>query len=482
MAEVCNLLILYVQEDVMSKQTLAAICIVMSMSTISILKADLDVFDICTAVEDQVEPDIDGNWIVWHDARNGPFDIYGYTLAEPNEIEVCTAGSDQRFVKVSGSIAVWQDERNGQRDIYAFNLLNRQPLDLPNIPRNDNVSQYYPDISGDTIVYRDRPDGTYNLFAYDIPSAASTQVSDASSTPTNYAIDGTLVVWMELVGSVQQVFYRDINTGDPAELVSESDYNQWYPAVSGNVIIWEEDRGTGTGKDLYGFDVSRPGDGDFPVCVIAGEQNRPDVSGNLVVWQDETKGVDDYDIWGMDLTTGGPFPIATDTQNDQNPTVSGRIVVWQRDNSDSDIVGAMIPSTTVLNVVLPEGGEEILAGTALTIDWQLVEGDEPAFVDLAFSPDNGANWETIDTDVPFDDIYVWYTEKDANSVTCRIRVSAAGDPSISAVSEAFTIFRCSADLTADVTGDCFVGIDDFAELAAQWLTCGHPYDENWCFN
>ena len=471
----------------MSKQTLAAICIVMIMSTTSILKADLDVFDICTAVGVQEEPDIDGNWIVWHDARNGAenLDIYGYTLAEPNEIAICTVlGSDQNFAKVSGTIAVWEDKRNNQRDIYAFDLLNRQPLDLPNMPRNDNIYQRYPEICGDMIIYQHKLGSYYTLFAYDIPGQTSVEVSPPTANQINHAVDGSIVVWMELVDSVQQVFYCDISSENPAEQVSESTYNQNYPAVSGSLIIWAENRGTGTGMDLYGFDVNNPGEGDFPVCVAAGEQNRPAISGNLVVWQDETKGVNDYDIWGMDLTSGGPFPIATDTQqNDLNPAISGHIVVWQRGNSeDSDIVGAMIPSaTTVLNVVLPEGGEEILAGTALTIDWELVEGDEPAFVDLKFSPDNGANWETIDTDVPFNDIYVWHTDEDTNSVTCRIRVSAAGDPSVSAVSEAFTIFQCSAALTADVTGDCFVGIDDFVELAAQWLTCGHPYDENWCF-
>jgi hypothetical protein len=31
--------------------------------------------------------------------------------------------------------------------------------------------------------------------------------------------------------------------------------------------------------------------------------------------------------------------------------------------------------------------------------------------------------------------------------------------------------------TSNLTGDCFVGLDDFA---AQWLFCGNPFDAEWC--
>lgn len=443
------------------------------------LKADLDVFDVCTAGGDQKEPDIDGDWVVWQDERNGASnrDIYGYTLAEPNEIEICTASSDQHYATVSGGTVVWQDERDGQRDIYAFDLLNRQPLDLPNMPRNDDVYQQYPDISGDTIVYRNRPGGTYNLFAYDIPVAASAQITTTSTIPSNHVVDGNIVAWME----GNRVYYQDISAA-AAERVNESAYGQWYPAVSGSLIVWAEDRGTGTGLDLYGFDANTPGDGDFPVFVEAGEQNRPAICGNIVVWQDRPDGRSDYDIRGLDLTGGSPFPIDTTIKNDQYPAICGRTVVWQRNNTDWDIVGSIIPSTTEIDVLSPDGDEQVLAGSAMTIAWQLTDGNPPALVDVEYSTNNGAGWVTIETDIPFGDTYAWQPVADVNSVACRIRVSAAGDPSVSDVSEPFTIFRCSADLTADVTGDCFVGLEDFAELTAQWLACGNPYDENWCFN
>ena len=81
------------------------VCVV--VSTISV-KADLPVVLICTATSDQVQPDIDGDWIVWHDARNGTsnWNVFGYILTEPNEVPICTVAGNQRYIAVSGTIGL----------------------------------------------------------------------------------------------------------------------------------------------------------------------------------------------------------------------------------------------------------------------------------------------------------------------------------------------------------------------------------------
>ena len=188
------------------------------------LKADLDVFPICTESNDQLEPDINGEWVVWYDTRNGTLncDIYGYTLAEPNEVAICTvSGSHQRYAKVSDDTVVWQDERDGQRDIRAFDLVTRMPLDLPNMPLGDNYYQRYPDISDGTIIYQHKPGSYYNLFAYDVAGEASEQISAVSTNQINHAVDGNIVVWMETwFGSIDQVFMCDLETADSTVQVS----------------------------------------------------------------------------------------------------------------------------------------------------------------------------------------------------------------------------------------------------------------------
>ena len=346
------------------------------------------------------------------------------------------------------------------------------------MPLNDGVYQRYPDVRGNSIIYEHKTDGFYNLFVYDCSTSTSVQIAPAGYNQINSAIDGGLVVWTENRGTGDQVYYRDIQQVSPATKISGSTYGQYYPAVSGEVVVWAEDRETGTGYDIYGYDLSEHE--EFVVYSGSGNQTRPAISGNLIVWQDESKGTSNFDIWGMDMTTGSPFAIDTTSSHDQNSAISGRRVVWQRGTSNFDIYMAEIPTPTVMVVVSPIGGEQILAGSQMTVDWEMTEGTLPDEVKIEFSPDNEQSWQILEPNVPADVPYVWKPVADVDSQQCKIQVSAVGDATISDISEAFTIFQCSGDLTADVTGDCFVDIDDFAAMASQWLKCGNPYNENWC--
>jgi len=457
---------------------------VMAMSVLfsSLAEADLPVFPICTAAGDQVQPDIDGDWIVWHDNRNGTAndDIFGYILSEPNEVPICTAAGRQRYAKVSGSIAVWQDDRDSQRDIYAFDLQNRLPLVLSGMPLGDGIQQRYPKISGSYILYEHLVDGLFNLFVYNLSAGTISPVFLSPYRQINSAIEGSIAVWMEDHGSVFQVYSCDVSRSAPATAVSPGSFAQWYPAISGSVVVWAEDRQLGTGLDIYGYDLSEGK--EFSICSALGDQNYPDLSGRLVVWQDLSKGPSDSDIWAFDLNKGFLFPVAADGQNDQYPAISGRRVVWQRGISGNfDIYMAEIPQPQSIAILSPSPGQQILAGLSVPVVWQMLEGTLPGEVKIEFSADNGTNWQLIESAVPADEPYQWQTPT-VDSQDCLIRVSDPTAPELAAVSGSFTIFRCSPELTADITGDCFVGLDDIAMLASQWLICGNPYNPDWCGN
>ena len=69
-----------------------------------------------------------------------------------------------------------------------------------------------------------------------------------------------------------------------------------------------------------------------------------------------------------------------------------------------------------------------------------------------------------------------------NAVHCLIEISDAASPLTKDTSEdEFTIFQCASALTADLTGDCLVDLEDLSFLMNQWLRCGNPYDPQWCF-
>ncbi len=459
----------------MKQVTVFGAVVVMAVSGMA--RADITPVPICTASGAQL-PAIDGDWIVWHDAREGSSNnnIFGYILSEPNEVVICDVGGNQRYPSVGGNVAVWQDERDGQMDIYAFDLLEREPLALPGMPNKDNINQRYPKISGDLILYeQDMGSSGFNVFVYDMTPGITERGSASAVNQGNSAIDGTIVVWAQN----NRIYWRDLATQNPAAPVNDSGQSQLFPAVGGGWILWIE---AGDCWDVYGYNIAE--DAVSVVVGGPGDQNRVAISGSIVVYQETPTGYSNSDIRAVDIDSGAEYAIAVNSAfKDRFPSISGRRIVWERSANQTGVYLAELPTPTTLEVDAPAAGETFLAGKAMEIMWYLVEGNAPATVKIDYSTDGGVSWQPVQgaESVPFaDEYYLWEPIADVDSQTFRVRISdTAPGSSASAMSGAFTVFQCDPALTADLTGDCRVDIADFAVMAAQWLTSGNPYDPTW---
>jgi beta propeller repeat protein len=105
-------------------------------------------FAIVNNEAEQINPDIDGNIVVWQsrglpteDNRNGDWDIYGYNLTTRQEFQITNNPYDQTNPAVSGNTIVWEDTRDGNSQIYAV------VLDGPEVARCK--SKLSGDINGD---------------------------------------------------------------------------------------------------------------------------------------------------------------------------------------------------------------------------------------------------------------------------------------------------------------------------------------------
>lgn len=455
------------------------VCICMFTST---AQADYTIFAVTDAsAVNPANPDIDGDWIIWQDDRNGSAttDIYGYTLAEPNEVPICIYSGEQEVPAVSGRYAVWQDYRNTRRDIRVFDLQDRTEPIFVNLTMNNSFHKRYPDISDDVIVWQDYRNGDTDIYMYNIATDTEQAVyNDGAENWGQYnpAVDGNTVVWQDN-RSPYQIYMSNISGGTPSapQVVKASADNQWRPAISGNLVVWEE-LDTLNNVTLVAYDL---GVGSMIWSyAVAGTQANAAVSDGIIVWQEDNGS--DYDILGYDTATGAYLDIATTNANDTVPAISGRRVVWQRNTTA--IVGAEIPSPTVLQVDTPSADRMFLAKTRIGISWQIGAGTPPEYLDIEYTLNNGSSWKVIAQDIPFTDFqYDWTSIPDANAIdSCRVRIRDASDSTTSGVSGVFSIFQCDTALTADLTGDCLVNLADVAVLASQWLVCGNPHDPSWC--
>ncbi|UCG02739.1 MAG: hypothetical protein JSW11_01860, partial [Candidatus Heimdallarchaeota archaeon] len=78
--------------------------------------------EITLETDEQVNPAIYENIIVWEDYRNGHWDIYMYDISTSTETQITTNMADQINPAIWGDKIVWQDYRNGDSDIYLYDL------------------------------------------------------------------------------------------------------------------------------------------------------------------------------------------------------------------------------------------------------------------------------------------------------------------------------------------------------------------------
>ena len=113
---------------------------------------------------------------------------------------------------------------------------------------------------------------------------------------------------------------------------------------------------------------------------------------------------------------------------------------------------------------------ELIAGTYFDINWDTDGGVDNVIIE--YSVDGGSNWEMIDA-VNNIGSYEWLVPEE-NSQSCHVRVLDASDASNGYVSEEFTVYVCQ--LLYDLNGDCRVDAEDAKIMAAEWLTCGNPFN------
>lgn len=440
---------------------------------------DWEAFPICEASREQSCPAVSGDVVVWMDKRTGGFDIYSYNLSEPNEYAIETAAGDQKIPAICDNIIVWMD---------AFDIIGYDISGASVFAVCDNAfEQEDPAISGNVVVWRDQRNfaaNGFDIYGCDISDPCDPcEFSICTEEHGQYYpdIDGNIVVWLDVRNAATQpdIYGYNLDTQQEFEICTHA-AGQYYPQVSGDVVVWKDTRDGN--NSIYGYRISTQT--EFLICSHTDTSvTNPDISGNLVVWQDKRNGDTNSDIYGYDLDTETEFPICTLTGAQINPAIDGDMVVWQRDTGDiANIYGAYRPEPvdpSVLTVLAPNGDETILAGSSCSITWQST-GPAIGYVRLDYSVNSGAAWVNIVPSLANTGSYQWSPVPAENSQQCLIRISDVGDSGAADTCDGdFTIFQCDSTLTADLDGDCFVDIKDFALFSQQWLQGGNPFDPLW---
>ncbi len=157
------------------------------------------------------------------------------------------------------------------------------------------------------------------------------------------AKNGFTVAWLLLM--VSSVAFGGVETFP----ISRAADDQEFPAVDDCTVVWQDHRNGDW--DISVANISDP-------CAIVvltladefGEGQYPAVSGNIVVWQSKLYLYEDWDILGIDLTTQTVFEVLATFADERRPAISGHMVVAETKssaNSTWDAIGIDISNREV---------------------------------------------------------------------------------------------------------------------------------------
>ncbi len=199
-----------------------------------------------------------------------------------------------------------------------------------------------PDVSENTIVWRDNRNGNADIYAYDLSSRTETQITTASTDQRNPAVSGSIIVWEDDRNGNWDIYSYNLSSKNETRITTNN-ASQTYPDVDGDLIVWDDYR-NGT-DDIYGYNLSSRTEFQITTNPLSQASMLPKASGNIVVWQDNRNGLYNPSIVAYNLSSKTEIPITTDIGDDEAPAVSGNIIVWR--DAEHDIVYAYDLSTEV---------------------------------------------------------------------------------------------------------------------------------------
>lgn len=256
---------------------------------------------------------------------------------EANPAQLTTIGD---AFDAKGIVPEWETEGPNDAEVLAEDLA---PFGFMLAEGPEATSKRY--VTGDHADKRDfccKPPEIY-VGRVDTPGAV-TKVSgspkDGVLSDETPAISGTRAVWSRITqtffGLGSNVVGRKL--GGPLKTLAKGRSQQWFPAIDGSLLAWEDTRSGDT--NIW---ARRLGRAPKRLTARAGEQWRPAVSRNWVAWWDIGSGSRAEQIGLMNFKTGRKMQIKASNFRARlgPPALGPNHIVWYQDN-DGDGRGAIM--------------------------------------------------------------------------------------------------------------------------------------------
>jgi beta propeller repeat protein len=136
----------------------------------------------------------------------GDWDIYGYDMTTSTEFPIAVGGGAHGYTAMNGNTVVYEVYRDGSWDIMGYNVADKRTFPIAAGPGD----QDYPQIAGNTVTYIDqgRAGGNPMLKLYDLETK-QTKTLTKDHRVARPAISGDVVVWEDWRNGAPNIFAYD---------------------------------------------------------------------------------------------------------------------------------------------------------------------------------------------------------------------------------------------------------------------------------
>jgi hypothetical protein len=338
----------------------------------------------------------------------------------------------------------------------------------------------------------------YNAVDVDSYLGGGTALLDESSTQASDSYFGRILGnggdWFELVVITDHLDMRNwqldiYSAGVLDETLTLTSHSIWSNLRSGTIITVSEDLSSdisynpAAGDWWINVQANNTADGlyieasSFPVNSDNWQLRIRNAAGTVMFGPagegvSPASGVSGSEIFRLETAPSiSVLPTSADYDDADSHSTFGSPNQWGM--QEMYLLRSVAAAASTLTVLSPNGPETIASGTFHNITWSST--GTVGGVMIEFSTNNGATWsEVYPPNFGNTGIYSWLVPV-IESQQCLVRIKNAANTAISDVSNApFRIYDCVVD--GDVTGDCYVNLNDLAVTAEFWLDCGNPYN------
>jgi hypothetical protein len=292
---------------------------------------------------DQSEPRVSGNLGVYTNRVGSPsvstIHYFDFAAGADHVVPNSSVNPDQLPDVSNGRIVFSRTlvTENGRSAVMLFDTATGSLSELD--PQLGSV-RFGAAINGPTVAFGDFSTGNGDVYAYDLTTATASNLTHSAADDSAPAVNpaGDQVVWQSCAAPLSNCdVLQSVKVGGAwgsPTVVAATPSNEQNPDTDGATIVYDSDRPSATGADIY-FQT-RPG--PETALQLPGTQSSPRIAGGVIAFESADTPLATTDIYAYVIATNTLYrvtntPTVNEILSDVTMTPSGAVrVVWAADD------------------------------------------------------------------------------------------------------------------------------------------------------